>query len=336
MSQYGYGQQSGGYGQSNPYDQRANTGYGNSYGNNPYDDRTNTRSQQNYQSNPPYPNTSAPADVEMQPLNGPAPNSKDPDHILNECSAIDRAVDELERQLDILRGKQRDFLADRARKEEVEFMGNDIMTGYRSLGDRLKRIKSSPESGNPRNKNQVGRVDRKLKKAINDYQNVEKDFRRDLTDQQARQYRIVRPDATDAEVREAVEDPNTQIFQQALLQSDRRGQAQSTLSAVRARHDAIQDIEKKFIELAQLFQDLDNIVVQQDAMVQNIEMKGEEVHDNVVKGNEEIGGAIVKARSARRKKWWCLLIVILILIAIAIIVAVVVEVVIKPGQNKTN
>ena len=62
------------------------------------------------------------------------------------------------------------------------------------------------------------------------------------------------------------------------------------------------------VELAQLFQDLDQIVQQQEPLVENIEAKGEEIHENVVQANTEIGGAIVKARSARRKKWWCLLI----------------------------
>ena len=80
------------------------------------------------------------------------------------------------------------------------------------------------------------------------------------------------------------------------------------------------------VELAQLFQDLDQIVQQQEPLVANIEQKGEEIHDNVVKGNEEIGTAIVSARSRNRKKWWCLLICILIIIVIAIIVAVVVTI----------
>ena len=62
------------------------------------------------------------------------------------------------------------------------------------------------------------------------------------------------------------------------------------------------------VELAQLFQDLDQIVMQQEPMVENIETKGEEVHENVVQANTEIGGAIDKARSRNRKKWWCLLI----------------------------
>jgi hypothetical protein len=63
------------------------------------------------------------------------------------------------------------------------------------------------------------------------------------------------------------------------------------------------------IELAQLFQDMETLVVQQEPMIQDIEQKGEEVTENVGKANEEISGAITKARSRNRKKWWCLLIV---------------------------
>jgi syntaxin 1B/2/3 len=80
------------------------------------------------------------------------------------------------------------------------------------------------------------------------------------------------------------------------------------------------------VELAQLFQDLDQIVMQQEPLVENIEQKGEEIHENVVGANTEIGGAIEKARSARRKKWWCLLICVIIIIIIAVVVGVVVAI----------
>ena len=98
------------------------------------------------------------------------------------------------------------------------------------------------------------------------------------------------------------------------------------------------------MELAQLFQDLEALVVQQEPAVTQIEQKGEEVTENVGKGNTELDGAIVKARAARRKKWICLGIVgsysiehglwktstnsfaVLIIIIIVVVVAVVVEV----------
>jgi hypothetical protein len=60
------------------------------------------------------------------------------------------------------------------------------------------------------------------------------------------------------------------------------------------------------MELAQLFQDLEALVVQAEPAVTQIEQKGEEVTENVGKGNTELDGAIVKARAARRKKWYCL------------------------------
>ena len=63
------------------------------------------------------------------------------------------------------------------------------------------------------------------------------------------------------------------------------------------------------IELAQLYQDMDVLVTQQEAAVINIDVQGEQVTDDVVKANEEITTAIVSARARNRKKWWCLLIV---------------------------
>jgi DNA repair exonuclease SbcCD ATPase subunit len=181
------------------------------------------------------------------------------------------------------------------------------MTKYRGLVSRVKNIKQQPESGNPRNAPQVGKVDRRLKTAINQYQQVEREFRKASQDQMARQYRIVRPDASDAEVREAVEDPNNQqIFSSALIQSDRRGEAQTVARNVSQRHEDIQKIERQMIELAQLFQDLEALVVQQEPAVTQIEQRGEEVTEHVAKANTELEGAVVKARAARRKKWICL------------------------------
>ena len=60
-------------------------------------------------------------------------------------------------------------------------------------------------------------MERKLKAAIQEYQQVDKDYRRNLGAQLERQYRIVNPNATEQEVRTAVEDTsNNQIFEQAV------------------------------------------------------------------------------------------------------------------------
>ena len=259
--------------------------------------------------------------------------SSGPTSILNDCQSVDASITELEGRLQSLQQLQRRVLNDQASPAQIERENTDIMASYRSLGDRLKAIKSSPDASAARNANQVGRVDRRLKKAINDYQRLESDFRKQMQEQQARQYRIVRPDASEEEVREAVEEPNAQIFQQALLNSDRRGQSQSALNAVRARHAEIQRIEQTIVELAQLFQDLDAVVVQQEPMIANIETKAVEVQENIMKGNEQLDTGISSARAARKKKWICLAIAVLIIIIIAAVAAIYLGV-IRPKQQK--
>lgn len=91
-----------------------------------------------------------------------------------------------------------------------------------------------------------------------------------------------------------------------LLQSNRRGQSQSALRAVQGRHEAIQKIERQMIELAQLFQDVEAAVVQQEPAVIDIETKAENTNTNIGKANVHIDGAIDSARARNRKKWICL------------------------------
>lgn len=152
-----------------------------------------------------------------------APASGDPNAILNECRDIDRGIDSIQRNLERLR-----FLHQRAiddpdasqgtqTNRELDSLSSDTMTLYRNFGARIKAIKSQKESGEPRNKPQVGLMDRKLKSAITEYRRVDSEFRAKLAAQMERQYRIVRPDASEQEVREAVQDTsNNQVFSQAV------------------------------------------------------------------------------------------------------------------------
>lgn len=255
--------------------------------------------------------------VELEPL---APNGQqygkqsNTNDILNECEAVRTAIANLTNgRLQELQQAQRAVLSDpdasssSPASRELEKQSSLIMQEYRDLTARMKRIKSRPESGSPRNSAQVGSTSRALKTAMNQFQTIDGQFTKSLKEQMARQYRIVRPEASEQEVREAVEDTQSQqVFSQALLQGNRRGQAQSALNAVQSRHEAIQKIERQMIELAELFQDMENMVVQQEAAVTNIEMKGEEVVENMDNGTKQIDVAVKTARATRKKKWWCL------------------------------
>ncbi|CAG7557098.1 unnamed protein product [Fusarium equiseti] len=319
------------YGAQNPYDSPdqgygGNNGYGNGGG-------YNSPPAQGYGGS-----------VEMEPLaqNGSSFGHGNPNAILNECRDIDRGIDTVEQNLEQLRMIQQRTLDDAdssgssAANRQLDSLSADTMSLYRELTERVRTIKSSPEASSAKNNPHVTRIDRRLKAAITQYQQVESQFRKRTQDQMARQYRIVRPDASEQEIQAAVEDTTGgQVFSQAMMQSDRQGRARAALSAVQDRHQALQKIEQQMVELAQLFQDMDTLVVQQEAAVTQIEQKGEEVVENLDKGNQEIGVAVNTARKTRKKKWICLGICVAIIVVIVIIVLIYIFV-IKQNNNGGN
>jgi syntaxin 1B/2/3 len=165
----------------------------------------------------PYPDKPEEDALPAMPLKGGG--GGEPDNILNDCTAINETIDDLEGRLQAFKRLQSQILSDRAQISQLDSSSADIMAAYRNLAARMKKIKSTPSSAAPMNAPQVGRVDRRLKSAINEFQKIESDFRAQMRDQQARQYRIVNPNASEAEVREVVEDPSVQVFQQAVSQS---------------------------------------------------------------------------------------------------------------------
>ncbi|KAI0457361.1 t-SNARE [Xylaria acuta] len=308
MAQYGYG------GQQNPFDDRNGAGQGGYGGGLP--SRPNYRNQayDEYGSN----------NVEMAPLaqNTDPFSDRNPNSALDEISDINRGIDAIDSNLEQLRMLQQrslddaDSSASSNTNRQLDRLSSETMAQYRSLTERVRQLKSKPE--NQKFGQQVRRVDGRLKDAIRAYQQVESGFRKKTEEQMARQYRIVSPNATEEEIRAAVEDQSGgQVFQQALMQSNRRGQAQAVLNAVQDRHAQLQKIERQMMELAQLFQDMDTLVMQQDVAVTNIEQKGEEVVENLNRGNVEIGTAVNTARATRKKKWICLGISVLIIVIIA-------------------
>lgn len=90
------------------------------------------------------------------------------------------------------------------------------------------------------------------------------------------------------------------------MESGRRGAATKAKSAAQKRSDGVEQIVKDLIALNKVFEELANLVEQQEAAVQNIDQRGEEVQTNVEQANVELTGATEKASSARRKKFWCL------------------------------
>ncbi|KAI9893922.1 MAG: hypothetical protein M1814_005475 [Vezdaea aestivalis] len=164
---------------------------------------------------------------------------------------------------------------------------------------------------------QIKAQKREFERQLRDYEKDEQSYRHKYQEQIARQYRIVNPDASPAEVQEAAETDwgNEGVFQTA-LKSNRGAQSSSVLQSVRARHNEIVEIEKTMNELAQIFIELNEIVVAQEAPVQHFEEQTEVVNTDLEGGNKELKQSIWHARNIRKLKWWILAVVLLIIIIV--------------------
>jgi len=96
------------------------------------------------------------------------------------------------------------------------------------------------------------------------------------------------------------------------LKSNRTGAAQSVLGSVRARHNDIQQIERTLIELNQLFQDLAEAVVLQEAPIQQTEVQTTNVLQDTEQGNVQLDKGIKSASRARKMRKWCFFIIVAI------------------------
>ncbi|KAI8630012.1 t-SNARE [Xylariaceae sp. FL1651] len=193
-------------------------------------------------------------------------------------------------------------------RDQLKFLANDA----NRTADGSRTVKER----------QVGTIKAQFERELRSYQEEEGSFRARYRDQIARQYRIVNPEASEDEVRQAAEADwgNEGVFQTA-LRTNRTGQASSVLGAVRARHNELQRIEQTLMELANLFQDLAVLVEQQEAPVIQAEQNADNTTKFIDQGNVHVKKGIISARNARKWKWWCLLVVILI-IAVAVGVGV--------------
>ncbi|KAK4741823.1 hypothetical protein SAY87_025411 [Trapa incisa] len=116
-----------------------------------------------------------------------------------------------------------------------------------------------------------------------------------------------------------------QIFQKA-IQEQGRGQIMDTVAEIQERHDAVRDLERKLLDLQQIFLDMAVLVDAQGEMIDNIESQVSSAVDHVQSGNTALHRAKSLQRSSR--KWMCIAIIILLIIVVIIVVAV-----IKPWNN---
>lgn len=269
----------------------------------------------------------------MKYSNGGSAGEDDFVAFMNEIQDIHTQLDNYSNLVDLISNKQRNYIQELdLNDEDTEYSSKQIdalVLEALSLQSELKlRIKNvqtqAAQLRNPQKIDQAEAARNKFLEYIQRYRLTESNNREQTKAQLARQYQIINPNATAEEVEAAVEDgtPNQQIFQQALMQSNRRGEARTVLNEVQVRHRELLKLEKTMAELTQLFHDMEELVIEQDQPIQQIEEQVETAQHDIEQGVGHTQKAVFSAKAMRKKKWWCFLILLIVVIVLALVLGI--------------
>jgi syntaxin 1B/2/3 len=309
------------YGGYNPYD--GGGGGGRGYGADPFDDRNaaqygaGTHEMSSFNSG---------GSPQMAQQGYGSPVAQNQNSILDECIDIQNQAHELENKLGALNGLQKRYLDDADTsggsntKRDLDNLTQSMMDQYRTLTDRVRAIKRTPESRERRNQSQVEKTDRDVKRAIQRFQEMEALSRKEIGERAKRQARIAHPDASEDQITQIVES-DTQVFAQAVM-GNRSERANRALGAHKERRREMELVEQQLIELIALLSETQELLVKQEEVIQTVDTQMMDTKDQMVAANVDLKEAHSKALSARSKKWWCLGICVLIVVIIVVIVVV--------------
>ncbi|CEP24546.1 Protein SSO2 [Cyberlindnera jadinii] len=249
-------------------------------------------------------------------------------NFMNNIASINNDLDNYNQLVELIEFNQRKLLTEvnedqeLATRKQLDSLVAQASSLQQTLKSKIKDAQATAGNDSAK-KAQAENSRQRFLKYIQDYRVIEANYREENKQQAARQYKIVRPDATDAEVDDAINDVGgQQIFSQAIMNASRRGEAKTALAEVQSRHKELQKLEKTMAELTQLFHDMEEIVAQQNVQVENIDTEIEGAQKDIEMGLGHTDKAVESARKARRKKCWCYSILALIIIIIIVVIVV--------------
>lgn len=168
---------------------------------------------------------------------------------------------------------------------------------------------------------------KKLKGIMQDFQQLREKFQDEYREVVERRiFTVTGQKADEATIERLIDTGDSdQIFQKA-IQEQGRGQILDTVAEIQERQNAVRDIEKKLLELHQVFLDMAVLVEAQGELLDNIETQLSKAVEHVNTGT----AALQKAKQFQRgtRKCMCIAMIVLLIVIVIIVVAV-----LQPWKN---
>ena len=191
------------------------------------------------------------------------------------------------------------------------------------MGDENQRLASAKSNGNADLRirtNQVTQLSKKFMSIMSEYQSMQESYQAKYREQLKRQYKVVKPDASQEELDAITGADGSAIMSKQIFTVANSADAKRLLEEVTERHEDIMIMEKSVIELHQLFQDLAILIDQQGNMVNSIEDQVESAAVHTEQAVVELKQAVVNQKKARKKKICCMILCFIILAIAGILI----------------
>merc|ERR1712194_557037 len=128
--------------------------------------------------------------------------------------------------------------------------------------------------------------------------------------------------ATPEELDQLMETGDSESLLHDAVQQQGRKEIMDTVSDIQERHEAVREMERKLLELHQIFLDMAALVDQQGEMLDNIEANVSKSVNYMKDGTQALKEARSKQKSSRK---WMVCAIVLMLIIVVVILATVVK-----------
>eukprot|EP01112_Ceratiomyxa_fruticulosa_P011485 TRINITY_DN3115_c2_g1_i1.p1 TRINITY_DN3115_c2_g1~~TRINITY_DN3115_c2_g1_i1.p1 ORF type:complete len:328 (+),score=65.95 TRINITY_DN3115_c2_g1_i1:111-1094(+) len=180
--------------------------------------------------------------------------------------------------------------------------------------------------------NMQGTLTQKFVELMQEYQEVQTDYKNKYKDRMVRQYKIVKPEASPDEIDEAIESgDSSKVFVDQIMDTHLHTQAKNALAYIQDRHRDILRLEQSIRELHQLFVDMSILVAAQGEMLDQIEYNVTQSVAYTTDGVEQLRQANTLQKKSRKKM--IILVVILIIIIIVVLAPVLTTTLKKQNSN---
>ncbi|EKX52376.1 hypothetical protein GUITHDRAFT_150769 [Guillardia theta CCMP2712] len=151
-----------------------------------------------------------------------------------------------------------------------------------------------------------GSLTKKFVELMQEYEETQGKYKSLLHERVERQVKVVNPNATEEEIKQAVESGGSDIFADRLL-SKADQVALNAYAEVQSKHEELMKLEASIREVHQLFMDMAIMVEQQGEMLDNIEELVSKSAEYTESGVEQLIQA-KKLQKKARKKMCCLVV----------------------------